>query len=181
MPGDANSERERSFDTSNFAQPLAESEIDGYLAWQFRVAAWRPKALTLRETAAVVRYLLCLALHGVPKKIVDGGPDAVKKYWVDRYLKGERISEANDARQCLQRTAEIIWGDLLQFGQFEAGSKREAQSFFKKHSSYWHHPWIEPALKFLEEFEVPPWTEPSFQQQQLVGPDVSVQGGGNPT
>jgi phage gp36-like protein len=90
MPGDINSERERSFDTSNFAQPLAEAEVDGYLTWQFRVAARRPKALTLRETAAVARYLLCLALHGVPKEIVDGGPDAVRKHWRDHLLKGER-------------------------------------------------------------------------------------------
>ena len=180
MPGDANSETDRSIEESTFASPLAESEIDGYLAWQFGVAAWRPKALTLRETAAVARYLLSLALHGVPKIILDGGPEAVQKYWADRYLKGERMSEANDARQCVQRTAEIIWGDLLQFGQFELASKRYAQSFFKKHSSYWHHPWIEPALKFLEEFEVPPGMEPSFHQQQLVGPHGSVQGGGNP-
>jgi phage gp36-like protein len=180
MPGDINSKRERSFDTSNFAQPLAEAEVDGYLTWQFRVAARRPKALTLRETAAVARYLLCLALHGVPKEIVDGGPDAVRKHWRDHLLKGERMREANDARQCVQRTAEIVWGDLLQFGQFEVGSKREAQSFFKKHSSYWYHHWLEPALKFLEEFEVPPWTEAPFHQQQLVGPHVSEQGGGNP-
>jgi hypothetical protein len=180
MPGDANSETDRSLEESTFASPIAEAEIDGYLAWQFSGVAWRPKALTLRETAAVARYLLWVAVHGVPKKIVDGGPEAVQKYWMDRYLKGERMSEANDARQCVQRTAEIIWGDLLQFGQFEAGSKREAQSFFKKHSSYWHHPWIEPALKFLEEFEVPPWSEAPFHQQQLVGPHVSVQGGGNP-
>ena len=127
MPGDRDSETDRSIEETTFASPLAESEIDGYLAWQFNGVAWRPKALTLRETAAVVRYLLCLALHGVPKKIVAGGPEAVKKYWVARYLSGERISEANDARQCVQRTAEIIWGDLLQFGQFEAGSKREAR------------------------------------------------------
>jgi hypothetical protein len=180
MPEEPNSDKEHSFDMSNRAQPLAEAEVDGYLTWQFSGVAWRPKALTLRETAVVVRYLLCLALHGVPKKIVAGGPEAVKKYWVARYLSGERISEANDARQCVQRTAEIIWGDLLQFGQIEAGPKREAQDFFKKHSSYWHHPWLEPALKFLEEFEVPPGTEPSFQQQQLVGPDVSFQVGGNP-
>jgi hypothetical protein len=180
MPGDINSETDRSIEESTFASPLAESEIDCYLAWQFKVAAWRPKALTLRETAAVARYLLSLALHGVPKTIADGGPEAVQKYWADRYLKGERMSEANDARQCVQRTAEIVWGDLLQFGQFEPGSKQEAQRFFKKHSSYWHHPWIEPALKFLEEFDVPPGTDPSFHQQQLVGPDVSFQVGGNP-
>ena len=180
MPGDANSETDRSIEESTFASPLAESEIDGYLAWQFSGVAWRPKALTLRETAAVVRYLLSLALHGVPKIIVDGGPEAVQKYWADRYLKGERMLEANAARQCVQRTAEIVWGDLSQFGQFQAASKRDAQSFFKKHSSYWHHPWIEPALKFLEEFEVPPGTEPLCHQQQLVSPDASAQGGGNP-
>lgn len=124
--------------------------------------------------------MLWVALYGVPKKIVDGGPEAVRKYWIDRGVKGERMSEASDARQCVQRTAEIVWGDLLQFGQFEVGSKREAQSFFQKHSSYWYHPWLEPAMKFLEEFEVPPWTEAPFHQQQLVGPHVSVQGGGNP-
>jgi hypothetical protein len=120
MPGDINSERERSFDTSNFAQPLAEAEVDGYLTWQFSGVAWRPKALTLRETAAVARYLLSVALHGVPKRIVDGGLEVVKKYRRDRLLKGERMLEASDARQCVQRTAEIVWGDLLQFGQFEA-------------------------------------------------------------
>jgi hypothetical protein len=95
-------------------------------------------------------------------------------------LKGERMLEASDARQCVIRTAEIVWGDLLLFGQFEAASKREAQSFFKKHSSDWHHPWLEPALKFLEEFEVPPWPEAPFDQQQLVGPDASTQVGGSP-
>jgi hypothetical protein len=142
--------------------------------------AWRPKALTLRETATVVRYMLWVALHGVPKEIVDGGPETVERYRLDRLLKGERKSKENDASQCVQRTAEIVWGDLLQFGQFEVGSKREAQSFFKKHSSYWYHPWLEPALKFLEEFEVPHWTEAPFHQQQLVGPHVSEQGGGNP-
>lgn len=52
MPKEPTSEKECSFDRSDLAQPLAEAEVDGYLARQFSGVAWRPKALTLRETAA---------------------------------------------------------------------------------------------------------------------------------
>ena len=83
-------------------------------------------------------------------------------------------------RKAVRETADIVWGDLLSFGEFEPSTRLEAQEFFRKHSYQWHHPWLEPALKFLEEFDLPPGAEPPFRQEQMVGRYLSVQGHGNP-
>jgi hypothetical protein len=58
-------------------QKLNEDEIDDYLNWQFRDLAKKPKPMTLKETASVVRFLRWLSHQGVPREILRRGAGAV--------------------------------------------------------------------------------------------------------
>jgi len=87
----------------------------------------------------------------VPTKVVKRGPKAIEEY---RLAAQEEVTRTS--RKAVKKTAEIVWGNLLQFGQFEAATKQVAQRFLRKHSGSVYHPWIEHALKFLDECEVVP-------------------------
>jgi hypothetical protein len=156
-------------------QELEASEIADYLAWQFGDLAKKSEPLHLRETASVVRYLHWLALHGVPKEVIHAGAEAVEEY-----RRTGRTKDALQSRQAVERTAKIIWGDLLQFGQIEAASKSETENFLREHAPYWPHPWMELSLKFLEDYDLPPDARSPFRPPHLHGRDASAQGDGNP-
>jgi len=119
--------------------------------------------------------MLWLAWQGVPKNIIELGAGAIREYQV-----GRRTDEEIRAREDVERTAEIVWRDLLNFGQFETGSKGKTQSFFRRHKSHWHHPGFKPAMRFLKDFELPTGLKPPFHQQPLIGRHLSAQGEGNP-
>jgi hypothetical protein len=154
-------------------QQLAQSEAEPFLDWLFSDLAERPETLSLRESASVVRYMLWLASHGIPKDVIDLGADAIQKY-----QHGPRADV--HARQDVECIAKIVWDDLLQTGRINAASKTEALTFLRRHASSWNHCSLEPALKFLEDFGLPPGAEPPFRQYPLVAQKFAATGGGNP-
>jgi len=155
-------------------QELAPSEVEPFLDWLFSDLAQKPQEMTLRETASVVRYLISLSLHGVPKDVVQQGPEAIKKYRRD-----PKTAETIRSRQDVERTAMIVWGDLLQVGQFGVANGSEAQEFFLRHRSAWKHPWLTSALTFLEDFELPADAPSPFRQYSLVSRSSATTGGAN--
>jgi hypothetical protein len=119
--------------------------------------------MTLRETASVVRYLIWLSSHGVPKDVAKGGPAAIKEY-----RRGLQTEESIRGRQDVEHTALIVWGDLLRTGRFAPASKKAALAFFCRHSSTWDHPWLASGVKILEDFEVPKDERPPIRKYSTV-------------
>src|SRR5216684_8602688 len=99
-------------------QTLERSEVDAFLQWLFACIAKRPEPLLLRECAAVARYLRWLSWNGVPLTVLKRGKDPLKDY-----LAANRTEEERTARWNLQQTADIVWGTLLQYGEFEPSTR----------------------------------------------------------
>jgi hypothetical protein len=131
--------------------------------------------MTLRETASAVRYLRWLGLHGIPKEIIQQGPDAIKKYW-----HSTKSPEAIRTRQNVEQMVQIVWRGLLEMGQFAPANKKAAQAFFRRHSSTWDHPGMASALEFLENFELPPGATSPFRKHSSVTKTSAASGDGNP-
>jgi hypothetical protein len=130
---------------------LAAGEVEPLLAWLFGDLGRKVKPLALRETASVVRYLMWLAIAGVPKEIGNRGSKALDRYW--RYARYDKrdVARRNEA----EVFAKLVWEDLLQSGTFKTSSKGKAKTFLRENSGRWHHPWLQSALELLETFEVP--------------------------
>ncbi len=156
------------------AQRLDTSEVQPFLNWIFGDLAVKRKRFKLRETAAVARYLAELATHGVPTKIVKRGRKAIQEYWLAPQEEVTRTS-----RRAVKKTAEIVWGNLFQLGQFDPATKQLVKRFLRKHSASVYHPWIEHALTFLEECELVPSSPASRRSPNFVA-SGSFQERGNP-
>jgi hypothetical protein len=131
--------------------------------------------MTLRETASAVRYLSWLGIHGIPKEIVQQGPDAITEY-----LQSTKSPEAIRARENVQQMVQIVWCGLLEMGQFAPANKKVAQAFFRRHSSTWDHPGMASAMEFLENFELPPGATSPFRKYSSVTKTSAASGDGNP-
>ena len=59
---------------------LEPTEVDGFLEFIFSEVARKPKELVLKEVSAVVRYLRRLVVQGLPKSVLAGGQEAIRKY-----------------------------------------------------------------------------------------------------
>ncbi len=153
-------------------QPLDRSEVRPFLKWLFGDLAVKCEPLKLRESAAVVRYMMTLAQHGVPTKVVRRGAKEIRKYW-----RGPRDEETRQSRLAVEQIARIVWGNLLQFGRFKASSKHKAQLFLRENLAYCSHPNLERALKFLQECEVPAGSPPQSPSPHFVAKNLSQQRG----
>jgi hypothetical protein len=127
---------------------LAESETEPFLTWLFSDLSLKTEPLKLLETAAVARYLMLLAIHGVPTEIAERGPDAILSY--KHSPKSEKMLRG---RQAVERTAKILWADLLDRAEFKPSTKDEALKFLGKYASARHDPWFECAVNFLKNCE----------------------------
>jgi hypothetical protein len=87
-------------------QDLLPEEAGRFLKYLFSSIGRRPKRIGLREGAAVARYLKLLAWE----------------------------SAAGPGRQLLERLSQVIWGTVLQFGQFSMSSQQEAAAFLESHA-----------------------------------------------
>jgi hypothetical protein len=133
------------------AEVLAAAEVKPFLTWLFGDVGTKLKPLALRETASVVRYLMWLAIAGVPKEIISRGTEAVDGYCRNSRSDKQQVQKRNE----VEAFAKIVWEDLLQSGPFKASSNVAAKKFFKEHSGQWHHSWLQSVLDLLEKFEVP--------------------------
>jgi hypothetical protein len=156
-------------------QTLGPSEVEPFLNWLFSDLSRKPQEMRLKETAAAVRYLSWLGLHGIPKEIIRQGPDAIQEYW-----HSTKSPEAIRTRQNVEQMVQIVWRGLLEMGQFATANKKAAQAFFRRHSSTWDHPGMSSALEFLENFELPPGATSPFRKHSSVRKTSATSGGGNP-
>ena len=154
------------------SQSLAASEVDAFLTWLFDDVVKKPAPLALRETAQVVRYLLRLVGQGIPKNVIDSGKEAVLRY----QLKGRGDQEDVRMRNAVEHIGKVIWGDLLQFGSINSSSNSVARRFFSRHKHSWKDRRVPLALKFLDEYDLPPKAEDSFKPLGLQGGHLSHQG-----
>jgi hypothetical protein len=156
-------------------QTLGPSEVEPFLKWLFSDLSRKPQEMRLKETAAAVRYLSWLGLHGIPKEIIRQGSDAIKEYW-----HCTKSPEAIRARRNVEQMVQIVWRGLLEMGQFATANKKAAQAFFRRHSSTWDHPGMASALEFLENFELPPGATSPFRKSSSVTKTSATSGDGNP-
>jgi hypothetical protein len=147
---------------------LDDHEVDVFLEFLFAHIATRPVKLTLRESAAVARYIEWLALQGVRTTVASEGP-------IERKYSGARRTEKERRlRNNLDRLSRIIWGLLRQHGQFSASSREEASRFLKRHSAtYFKNADVKSALSFLQAFELPRDAPNPFKPSGLVSDHMS--------
>lgn len=156
------------------SSPWWHKESDSFLDFLFSDIAHRPDTLTLRETAAVARFLLALARGGV-------APDDAADSQTDDSPHFEGGREDANKRVLLSHLARIIWMELLQFGKINACDKRVAKSFLRRHrDTYLAGKDVSSALEAIEYFEVPERDTPPFQPPHLIARTFSAQGVGNP-
>jgi hypothetical protein len=142
---------------------LEESQVQPFLEWLFSDLAVNCKPLKLSPSAAAIRYLMDLAWFGVPTEILRQGPEAIRAYWV-----APRGEQTRRSREALKQIASILWGNLLQFGQFDASSKEEAQRFLRDHWAFCQHPNLERARIFLDDSEIPPGYPPESASRHFA-------------
>jgi hypothetical protein len=152
-------------------QTLDASDVDAFLEYLFSEVAQRPAPLYLRETAAVARYLSSLEALGVPLTVLARRGDAIAAH--DRWSESE---EDRWGRLCVGQMTKIIWGFLLQSGQFKESTRKAALDFMRRHSdTYLANPYLELALAFIETHDVPPNAPPLFRPAVLRSGHMSVQ------
>lgn len=135
-------------------QELKPPEADAFLDYLFSAIARRPKRLTLREGCAVARHLKALAWQARPGKM----------------------------RRFLDYLANVVWGMAFQYAPIETASKLATIEFLQKHrhtylSSIDAAFRLEEVLQYIRDA---PLVSQSFDPPRLLGPSLSVHGGGNP-
>ena len=153
----------RRLDRGSPEDGLEESEVQPFLKWLFDDLAVNCKPLKLSPSAAAIRHLMNVAWYGVPTEIVRQGPEAISAYWVAPRDEQTRLSQ-----KALKQIASILWGNLLEFAQFDASSKEEAQRFLDENWAFCQHPNLERARSFLDACEVPPGYPPESASRHFV-------------
>ncbi len=156
-------------------QTLAPSEVNSFVKWLFSDLSRKQEEMKLRETASAVRYLSWLGIHGIPKKIIQQGPEATTKYW-----HSTKSAKAIRTRKNVEQMVQIVWRGLLEMGRFPTANKKAAQAFFRRHASTWDHPGMASALEFLENFELMPGATSPFRKYPSVTKSSATSGDGNP-
>ena len=173
MPQDRRTRGDARISTQR-SSPWWHKESDSFLDFLFSDIAHRPDTLTLRETAAVARFLLALARGGV-------APDDAADSQTEDSPHFEGGREDAEKRVLLSGLARIIWMDLLQFGKINACGKQVAARFLRRHrDTYLAGKDVSSALEAIEYFEVPERDRPLFQPPHLIARTFSAQGVGNP-
>ena len=134
-------------------QDLLREEAEAFLEYVFGAVARRPRRLSLREGARVVRYLHALAWEMKPGPI----------------------------RELLDRFRDVVWGTLRQFGEFEPSDKAEAIQFLERHAgTYLAGLNVEAALARVRESAPPRRYGALFQPPHLMSRFLSHSGRGDP-
>jgi hypothetical protein len=132
---------------------LERGDVNSFLEFLFADICRRPVGFTLRETAGVVQYLRLLAAQGVPAAVLKGGTEALRHF----RLGGRGGTEADTVGWLsLERLAKIVWGDLLIHGRIRPSRKSAALAFLRRHEdNYQMSPELKPALKFVQDYDLP--------------------------
>ncbi|MEO5925711.1 MAG: hypothetical protein ABIR70_17975 [Bryobacteraceae bacterium] len=154
------------------SRPLGIEEIDDFLDHVFASVARRPETLKLSEVAGVVRRLRWLLDFGVPKNLIVQGQEAV-----NRFQSTERSKEHLDLAFNVRQISDILWGTLLSCGDITTCSTEEALAFVRRNgSTYLANPYLNSAIEFLEQYDLPPDCESPFKPPYLLSASQSSQG-----
>jgi hypothetical protein len=168
------------------SQRLDKTEFGPFLGFMFCDIAVRPKPLRLRETAGVVRSLLLLASHGVPKEVARKGKPAIEEYQrgADHEPGSRRLGQRDrQARQQAERLAKRIWGEALSHAIIRPSIGSAAvKAFLKTHANTYlaDSPDLLPAIDFVGSFTLPPDMPPAFTAPQLTSRKLRCLGEGSP-
>jgi hypothetical protein len=153
---------------------LERGDVNSFLEFLFADICRRPVGFTLRETAGVVQYLRLLAAQGVPVAALTGDSEALKDF---RLAGRGRTGADRVGRSSLERLAKIVWGDLLNQGRIPASRRSAALAFLRSHEdNYRMSPELKPALKFVQENDLPPDFVNSAGPPNLKSAHRSVRG-----
>jgi hypothetical protein len=134
-------------------QELKPAEVDAFLDYLFSAVARRPAPLSLREGAAVARYLTALAWE----------------------------TEPGYTRQLLERLGHLVWGMILQYAPFTLSRKQDVVTFLEKHAATYLTGFdIGPALAQVRQAEPPTRWPSAAPTPRLMSRHISVHGSGNP-
>ena len=169
------SQQARATGFSALSGELAGAEIGGFLSFLFGHVAYRPDVLLLLETAAAVRFLQTLARKGVPAELIGRQRGRVDD------TRSDDSEETLEGRRLLQRLAQVIWGDLFEYGDFPGCGKLKAKAFLRRHSkTYLVSLDVTRALEVIEELEIPADAGQHIRPPHLMSLTMSAQGQGNP-
>jgi hypothetical protein len=149
-------------------QPLRRDEFDIFLEHVFANLARRPEPLRLREVAAVVRRISQIVDQGVPRDVLAAGADAITKF----HVAGRPQKDWQLSRNA-QRIGEILLGKLMSFGEFADCSTKEALHFVQRNATHLASPYLEPAVEFLERYDLPPDPPNPFRAPCMLSPSQS--------
>ena len=148
--------------------PPAGGRLLGSIFWE--VAAVPQAPLTLKNTAAVVRYLLWLARRGVPKSLVKSDRKAIDQYRREVDIEaGRPCIKHRRIREQTTRLAMGIWGDLLQQAVITPATADQTRRFLNECQLHlMGYPELEAAHKMIEEFAVPADSDDPFKPPTLL-------------
>ena len=154
---------------------LPEEDIQPFLDSLLTDIATRPAKLRLRETAAVVRFLLFLASQGVPTKLLDSDKETVAQY------RSEESVESREARSRLENLAGVIWSVLRQTGDLPTADRETALQFLERHRTTYLDPYdVTEAIDLIETLRLRPDAEDPFVPPHLISRTTTSTGQGNP-
>src|SRR5712692_1505786 len=184
MPPSPSDESRTWFSGAELALPpqpaLNRSEVGRFLGFIFWEVAAVPQApLALKNTAAVVRYLLWLARRGVPKNLIKAGRNAIDQYWREADVEaGRPCVKHRRIREGTARLAEAIWGDLLQQAEITPATADQTRKFLSEcHLYLLGYPELETAHEMIEEFEIPNDLDDPFKPPTLISRHSRKTGG----
>jgi hypothetical protein len=158
---------------ASLGKPLGNDELEVFLRHVFANLARRPEALRLRAVAAVARRIRWLVDFGVPKEVIAAGPEAVANFQGT-----ERSADHKALVFDARRTAEILWGNLMLYGEIEPCSTEQALAYVRRNGdTHLANPYLNATIEFLERFELPSGARNPFTAPYLQSKSMSAQGG----
>jgi len=132
-------------------QALSREETGPFLEFLFSEIARKPKALKLKETSRVARYLKAVAWEA------QGSPE----------------------RDTVEHLANVIWLAMLQSGKIEIAEKKQAIHFLRDHAhTYLASFEVDKIVGYLEKLKEPSRHAEFFRPPKLMGAKRSLSGKG---
>jgi hypothetical protein len=146
-------------------ETLNAGDVDGFLAYLFSDLGGRPEKLLLRESAAVAKYLQRLGRDGIPLAVLKRGATAIEEY------RQAQPGNTNIIRAKLevQDAADVVWGAVLQYGEFAPAIKSATLRFLTRHAdTYCRLPHLKSVLEFVRTHEIPADLETALSRRPTL-------------